>query len=86
MKITEGSRLRETVIFVDATGTIHAGGRGADKAEGRRLHPCHVANAGFGAAPQGVCNDRREAQGKARRARLKAAATALAGTILQSKV
>lgn len=24
--------------------------------------PCHVANAGFGAAPQGVGNDQREAQ------------------------
>ena len=40
------------------------------------LHPCHVANAGFGAAPQGVRNDRREAQGEARRARPQAAATA----------
>ena len=67
---------------LDADGTTNAQARGQVEQSERRghLHPCHVAN---GQAPLGArqwgCNDRREAQGEARRARPQAAATAAGG-------
>jgi len=46
-------------------------GWGVVKSEAHELHPCHVANgqSPLGGCVSGGCNDRREAQGVARRAR-----------------
>ena len=41
-------------LTLNRSGRRSSGGVLGFKAEGRPLHPCHVANAGCGAAPHGV--------------------------------